>query len=127
MLNQIAKQDHIAQNSSVKPVSSVFGELPSDFMLNDTLHIPIIARTREPENSWNNFQDIKQPCFVTSHARRIHSVITHLNNNDTNIEKPALGLIGTEMHKILWYALTEKHLEDPQKNTVVYWINDSQT
>ena len=92
------------------PLVTVFGELPLDAMQPQTMHLPIIQRKVPAQRSWIDISDLSESdcgsLLPYSHAGRIQSYVSHFwgKKADCVITTP-IGLMGMEMHKLLWYTL----------------------
>jgi hypothetical protein len=95
-------------------IATLFGELPSDAMWPDSMHIPLILR--QPASAGGSFDTndlpINTKILPYSLQGRIASYLTHVwaKQNPNALVAPA-GLIASETHKAFLYFLMQKHLD----------------
>jgi hypothetical protein len=111
-------------------VTTVFGELPLEIMQPQTMHLPIIQRKIPAQCSWIDISDLSKSDYKSllpySYAGRIQSYISHFwGKKLASVEITPIGLMGMEMHKLLWYVLMQKHLSSAYKDNILYWSNDN--
>lgn len=117
-------------NANNSGVTTVFGELPLDIMQPQTMSIPLIQRRISAERSWFDTSDLSESDGVSllpySHAGRIQSYVSHFwGKKSDNIAITPMGLMGMEMHKLLWYTLIQKHMPPQYQDNILYWSNDN--
>jgi hypothetical protein len=101
-------------------------------MLPESIDIPMVFR-KPSSNDCSSFNpsDIlpvdSKKILPYSHFGRITSYASSMwgMQTETVITTP-IALMALEMHKILWYLLMEKHLPLEERNSVVYWSNDTE-
>lgn len=111
-------------------LATPFGELPLEAMQPETMHLPIIQRKVSAQRSWIDISDLSaSDCgsfLPYSCAWRTQSYLSHFWGNKLDrIATTPMGLIGMEMHKLLWYTLMQKHMPSAYRDTVLYWSNDN--
>lgn len=109
---------------------TVFGELPLDAMQLQTIHIPIVQRKVSPQRSWIDISDLSESghrfFLPYSYAGRIQSYVSHFwGKKLDSVATTPIGLMGMEMHKLLWYTLMQKHMPSAYRDNILYWSNDN--
>lgn len=115
-------------NKSV--LTTVFGELPLDAMQPQTMHLPIRQRKVSAQRSWIDISDLSESdcgSFLPySYAKRIQSYVSYFwGKKLDSIATTPMGLMGMEMHKLLWYTLMQKHMPSAYRDNILYWSNDN--
>lgn len=110
-------------------LATVFGELPLDVMQPQTMHLPIIQRKIPAQRSWIDISDLSESdcgyILPYSYAGRIQSYVSHFwGKKLDSIATTPIGLMGMEMHKLLWYTLIQKHMPSAYRDNILYWSND---
>ena len=120
------------QEANNSTLATVFGELPIDAMQPETIHLPILQRNISPEQSSIDTCDLSEsgaPALLPySQAGRLQSYVSNFwaKKLDSVVATP-IALMGIEMHKIMWYALMQKHMAPTDRDAILYWSNDNPT
>lgn len=118
------------QEANNSTLATVFGELPIDAMQPQTIHLPILQRNILPKRSSIDTCDLSESgsrsLLPYSQAGRIQSYVSHFWSKklDSVVTTP-IALMGIEMHKIMWYALMQKHMTPTDREHILYWSNDN--
>jgi hypothetical protein len=120
---------HNLQEVNQSALATVFGELPEEAMLPQTMHLPLLQRKLSAECSWVDISDLSksgcQSILPISEAGRIQSYVSQVWGSKLGSVIPTPpALMGMEMHKVLWYVLMQKHMHSSQIDTFLYWSND---
>lgn len=111
-------------------VATVFGELPFDAMVPESIHVPLVLRNSSSQTHSSlrteDFPSNSERILPCSDFGRITSYVSSAwgMQKDTVLVTP-VALMALEMHKILWYYLMEKHMPSTEQKSVIYWSNDT--
>jgi len=120
--------DVCAANNSA--LVTVLGELPAAAMQPETIHIPILQRQMPAEYALFDSTDLADSACASvlpySYVTRIQSNVSFFWRQQLpRVSKTAIGLLGTEMHKLLWYTLVQKHMPAQHRDNILFWCNDN--
>lgn len=107
---------------------TLLGELPKELMQPETLHLPIVSRPGIVDERLTHIDDLalrEERLALSSGCHRNVAYQSYFwqKKGLQNTATAPLGLIATEMHKVLWYALMDMHLPLDARPTVLYWNN----
>ncbi len=115
--------------SGADAIVTLLGELPKVVMQPETLHLPLVSRRVAVGDRLSDIEDLasREERLVLSSACHRNVAYQSYFWQKQGLQNTAtipLGLIATEMHKVLWYALMEMYLPRDACPTVLYWNNN---